>query len=284
MTARPWRPVRRKGGFSSTELVAVTGVFGMVLVFVLQAIGLADSVFRKAQTSGIGLKEARKTVEAIMSDVRTATRSLARYPTTGDPMFTSDEETTLILHVPDRRPDGSLDHNLGTVKIYEVEAVEGPEGPLRILLWEARVAGNQEGDPVQKRVVAKQVSQVAFAQSAEQTVFGDGSTKSFGLLAPALGSNDHLKEQVLIGGKNRLSDGLAVFDGSKLILAKAPRDQVPIDVQYRVDPGTVAGSKGANASSSVTVFIEFRQVWRTSKHDEDARSMQFLTRNALLNK
>jgi hypothetical protein len=256
----------------------------MVLVFVLQAIGLADSVFRKAQTSGIGLKEARKAVETIMSDVRTATRSLARYPTTGDPRFVSDEESTLILHVPDRRQDGTLDHSNATVKIYEVESVEGPDGPLRIVLWEARVAGNQEADPVRTRVVAKQISQVAFPQSAEQTFFGDGATKSFSLLAPAMGSTEQLREQVLIGGKDRLADGLAAFDGAKLTLAKAPRDQVPVDVQYRVDPGTVAGSKGANASSSVTVFIEFRQVWRTTKHDEDARSMQFLTRNALLNK
>jgi type II secretory pathway pseudopilin PulG len=251
-------PAKKKRGVSLVETMAVVSIFAVITFLVLETSLLAGNTFNKVQTTSFVIQGARSNFEKVANDLRLADRCLAYYPTRATPLYSASTNKTLILRIPVFDVNKKPIAGTFSVFIYRLVADAGPNGPNVLNLYTASITPTKETTPVFAKTIATQLTSITFASAAQDQFQGDPGTNIYTLQATPSASIGGLKNQVLIGGVDRIADGNATIQGQTVILKSSLNWGVPIDVEYPCDPSVAADSDGSNATDSV------RMVWNIS--------------------
>lgn len=266
------------------ETMIVIVLFVMTTFMVIEASYIASAAFTKVRDAGSTFSKVRVNFENLAANIKASDRLLAYYPSTGEPKFIADDETTLIVRIPVVEPDGSFVPDEYEVAIYETEAIAGDKGPFQVNQYRARIIDGDEQLPEFEKVVLSNVASIRWTPTVNETFFGDTSTKTFGLIGMPYGSDDLVNEVVLVGGIDRISDGKAKFSGQKVEFNQAPNWSVPIDVVYTVNPSVSVTPKGENAANSLSMRIVFRLTWRERQNVKRTHDVTVSSRVHIINR
>lgn len=266
------------------ETLIVIVLFVMTTFMVIEASYIAGAAFTKVRDAGSTFSNVRVNFESIASNIKASDRLLAYYPSSGDPQFVADEDTTLIIRIPAVEADGTFIPNQFDVVIYEAEPVTGDTGPIQVNVYRARIIDGDEELAEFERVVLTNVASLRWTPTVNETFFGDTSTKTFGLIGTPYGSDDLVDEVVLVGGIDRIADGKAKFSGQKVEFNQAPNWSVPIDVVYTVNPAVSVTPLGENAANSLSMRMVFRLTWRERQNNKRTHDVTVTSRVHILNR
>ncbi len=269
-------PKRNLRAMTLVELVVSMGTM-MLLTLFLFGIGIyASQAIRKTDDSSSVMAKLQLAYQQLSQHMSEADAILTQYPPTGSAVYRSDANSTIILRVPVPNSSGVVLPGRYDVFIYTIEAATGDSGPNIIKRYKGRITNNVGAAAVLDRNLAASITTFAIDYGTTETFMGDQSRKQFPLSATPLAGSTEIPTLVMVGGTNRLADGMASLSDSTVSFALAPRSNTPIDAHYRVDPQIPMDAFGKSGAR----YANVRLICRTTG---EIRNSTFRNRDIELN-
>lgn len=272
------------------ETVAAATIGITVTVLLSQTSILATKTFKKVTDVAIAQTAGRRAFEQFVADIQKADLSMAKFPAwSSSPWFTAEDSKCIILRQPKFKADQTVDPKNWTVVTYRlVNATVADDGPFVLnrtvssLMVDPGVSSSASQGTT--TTIAKNIKSVVWNQMTNETFWGDQNTKDYYISSDPQPDTDQIKLQALIGGVDRLSDGLATRNGKKITLYKAMQYGVAMDVPYRIDPATMNNSTGTNGATAMFVKFVFQPRWIANDSTTKTRDITLSAMPQLENK
>lgn len=274
----------RKRAFTLIELLTATALSVLVVFLLAQTSLMSTTTLEKVHNTSYTINKGRQGFEEIVNDIRSASSTLCKYPSSGTPLFTALDNKVLILTMPVFDASNNVKANEYRVIVYQVSAQTGADGPNVIKRYKGTVTNNVQPALSLDRVVLKNVVSADIVTAVNQIFWGNNSTKEYWLFSTPQAATTDVKNEVLVGGVDRITDGRATLSGSKITFALAPANGVIIDATYNVQESQNVDGRGTNGGTSVFLRIIQRSKWRTSSGGSKSRDVALTARPSLLNK
>lgn len=277
--------MKRKSGFTLIQTLVAAGL-GMMVTFLLAQTSLFSSyTFEKLQNQGYSVNKARGAFEKLVWDVRNGDKLLSKYPTTGTAVFNASDDNCIIIRQPKYDASNEPLLNQFNVIIYRVDTTSvAAQGPRVIRRFRATINGSTQSTAIADGIVIPNVQSRTFTTAINQTFYGDQTTREYWLFSVPLAETAEVKNEVLIGGVDRLDDGWATLSGTKVTLDKAMNYGVVADATYHANPATSIDLSGDNGGTSVFLRITVRPQWKTQGRATKTKDVTYTSRPALMNR
>ncbi len=276
-------------GLTITETLTVSFLMILVMGTIFAASSQTATVAKRVDGQSTRAGVVRIGMERLSNDIQVATAVMARYPVKTDPLFVSDESSTLILKLPKFSNDMVAATDSYDVIIYhwDGEPGDGDEDaatPVSLKRYYATVLNGEEPEPVLDRSICFDVVKLSMEYGAMESFVGNEYQVTFGLRGTPLETSGEFHKGITLGGKDWDGTEYASFSGNTIQFLRAPKWGIPIDVTYGVDPSIPMDVTGANAASNVSITIRERQTTQNSKLQEGHRTVEYRLGGQLRNR
>lgn len=277
--------MKRKSGFTLIQTLVAGGLAVMVTFLLAQTSLFSSYTFEKLQNQGASVNKSRGAFEKMVWDIRNGDRLLAKYPTTGTAVFNASDDNCIIIRQPKYDASQEPIADQFNIVIYRVDtATVASEGPRVVRRFRATINGTTQSTAISEGIVIPNLQSRTITTSINQTFYGDQSTKEYWLLSTPLAPTAEVKNEVLIGGVNRLNDGWATLSGTKITLDKALNYGVVADATYHSNPATSIDLSGDNGGTSVFLRITVRPQWKVQGGGTKTKDVTYTSRPTLMNR
>lgn len=281
---------KRQRGMSFIEVMVALALMA-IGIFLLFDVGLQSSrLAAKVDQRNSTLGSSRSGFEMMARDIKLADRILTQYPLTGTPSYRADDNTTLIIQIPDATTNGDPIPNQWRVIIYRLNVPQGAQTqngdyaqgyPLERFL--STITGNVAGPITRDRVVAKGVTHLSLGFMNRMMLEGNDSQTAFGIEGTPIGNGMGLTQQVNVNGVNWLGT-MASLTTSQVTFVRPPRGGALIDVMYRINPRTPTSADMANPASLVQLRMRARATWTDRRETRKTDFLEYSSRVTMLNR
>jgi hypothetical protein len=277
--------MKRKSGFTLIQTLVAGGLAMMVTFLLAQTSLFSSYTFEKLQNQGFSVNKSRGAFEKLVWDVRNGDRLLAKYPTSGTAVFNASDDNCIIIRQPKYDASNEPIANQFRVIIYRVDSTSvAGQGPRVLRRFQAQINGSTQSTAISEGIVIPNIQSRTITTAINQTFYGDQSTKEYWLLSTPMSPTAEIKNEVLIGGVNRLDDGWASLSGNKITLDKALNYGVVCDATYHSNPATSIDLSGDNGGTSVFLRITVRPQWKTQGGRTKTKDVTYTSRPSLMNR
>lgn len=282
--------VSRVRGFSMMEMITAAAIGLLVTVVLAETSILAAKTFKKVRDVSNAHTSGRRAFDQFVADVQKADLSMAKFPAwSPSPWYTAQDNQCVILRQPKFKADNTVDPKNWTVVTYRLTAATVPEdGPYILrrtvspLMVDPGVSSSASMGTT--KIVAKNLKSVEWNQMTNQTFWGNQSTKNYYIMSTPEPDTDQIKLKVLIGGIDRLDDGLATISGKKITIYKAMQWGVAMDVSYHIPPAVSLDATGNNGATAMFTKFVFQPRWVANDLSTKSREVTLSAMPQLENK
>lgn len=265
------------------ELLIASGLM-MLMTGLFLAITLGATRIARNVDTGTGIfSEARQGFELLNDDIQRSSGILTQFPPTGAATHSSNGTNTIILRIPRLNAQGDAVAGSWDIVIYRLVPVTGETGPFHLERLRASLVGGAPTPVIREQVVARSIANMSFRYIATDTFWGNSTAREFTLrLTPDANTPEH-RNTIMVGGRDRASDGNATFVGNRVRFTFPPRNGVAVDVIYNADPAVRIGVDGLNAANSVHTVMRIRTRGNNASHVVSGRTVELSSRAIVRN-
>jgi hypothetical protein len=276
--------MRRVRGVSFIEVMVVIAMTLLFSIILGNVSIISGNSIEKTTDVSVVMNKSKGAFEKLVYDVNKSDIMLFQYPVNNTAVYTSQDDSTIILRQPAFDSSNEPVANSFKVVIYRVTTTTtASEGPLVLKRYTATIVDGVESSITYEGIVAYNIKTAKIQTAVDQQFWGDYYTAEFTLYAVPGPATPEIPTQFLIGGVDRLDDGKAVLTSNKITTFKAMLPGVRADAIYRIDPTTKVDSTGFNGGSSLYLNFTIAPQWKSVGRETKSKDFVFTSQPLLQN-